>query len=192
VPTLLARIYEERFALSAAERGLVAAAVEPLQIVGVVVAIPLVARLFARDPGVLLRFIALVGVIDAGLLVLLAGAPHVGVAVVAHGVLAASIGTLAPAFLALVSLIAPPRVRSAAFSTVSVFAIPGVALVLPVFGAVSDAFGIQASVLVLVPVSIAAGLVLASGARFVAADNDSVRLDSAARVSHLDMDPVPS
>jgi hypothetical protein len=41
-------------------------------------------------------------------------------------------------------------------------------------------------------VSIAAGLVLASGARFVAADNDSVRLDSAARVSHLDMDPVPS
>ena len=64
----------------------------------------------------------------------------------------------------------------------SVFAIPGVALVLPVLGAVSDAYGIQASVLVLIPVSIAAGLVLAPAARFVAADIDSVRGDSAARV----------
>ena len=58
-----------------------------------------------------------------------------------HALLAASIGTLAPAFFALVSLIAPPRVRSAAFSTMSVFAIPGVALVLPLIGAVSDAVG---------------------------------------------------
>jgi hypothetical protein len=99
-------------------------------------------------------------------------------------VLEESIGTLAPAFLALVSLIAPPRVRSAAFSTISVFAIPGVALALPLLGAVPDAFGIQASVLVLVPVSIGAGLVLASAARFVAVDIDSVRRDSAARASH--------
>jgi branched-chain amino acid transport system ATP-binding protein len=192
VPTLLSLIYEERFALTAAQRGLVAAGVEPLQIVGVVVAMPLVGRLSARDPGVLLRFVALVGVVDAGLLVVLAGAPSVGVAVVVHAVLAASIGTLAPAFLALVSLIAPPRVRSAAFSTMSVSAIPGVALVLPVLGAVSDAFGIQASVVVLVPVSVAAGLVLASAARFVAADIDSVQHQSAARVSAPELAAVAS
>ena len=55
MPTLLSLIYEERFALTAAERGLVAAGVEPLPIVGVVAAMPLVARLSTRDPGVLLR-----------------------------------------------------------------------------------------------------------------------------------------
>jgi hypothetical protein len=65
-----------------------------------------------------------------------------------------------------------------------VFAVPGVALALPLLGAVSDAFGIQASVLVLVPVSVGAGLVLASAAHFVAADIDSVRRDSAAWASH--------
>ena len=102
---------------------------------------------------------------------------------ISGAVLAASMGTLAPAFLALVSLLAPPRVRSTAFTTMSVLAIPGVALVLPVLGAVSDAHGIQASVLVLVPVSIAAGLILASAARFVAADIALVRYNSAAHAA---------
>jgi hypothetical protein len=46
---------------------------------------------------------------------------------------------------------------------------------------------IQASALVLVPVSIGAGLVLASAARFVAADIDSVRRDSAAGAGLLEM-----
>ena len=124
VPTLLSLIYEERFDLTAAERGLVAAGIEPLQIVGVLVAMPAVAHLSERDPGFLLRFVAAVGVVDAALLVVLAGAPDVAVAIAVHAVAAASIGTLAPAFLALVSLVAPPRVRSAASSTMSVFAIP--------------------------------------------------------------------
>ena len=112
VPTLLSLIYEERFDLSGAQRGLIAAGIEPLQIVGVIIAMPAVSRLSTRDPGFLLRFVAVIGVVDAGLLVVLAGAPHVGIAVVIHAVLAESIGTLAPAFDALVSLIAPPRVRS--------------------------------------------------------------------------------
>lgn len=192
VPTLLSLIYEERFNLSAAERGLVAAGVEPLQIVGVILAMPAVSRLSTRDPAFLLRFVAILGVLDAGLLVVLAGAPHVGIAVTVHALLAASIGTLAPAFLALVSLIAPPRVRSTAFTTMSVFAIPGVALVLPLLGAVADSFGIQASVLVLVPVSIGAGLVLSSAGRFVAADIESVRRDSAAHVAERKLAQLPT
>ena len=47
----------------------------------------------------------------------------------------ASIGTLAPAFFALLSIVAPPRVRAASFSTISVFAIPGIAVFLPLIGA---------------------------------------------------------
>ena len=50
--------------------------------------------------------------------------------------LAASIGTLAQALFALISIVSPPRVRSAAFSTISVFAIPGIGVLLPVMESV--------------------------------------------------------
>ena len=181
IPSLLSLVYEDVFALSSAERGVVAAGVEPLQIVGVVLAMPIVARITSAHPGFLLRFVAVVGAVDGALLVLLAYAPHVGVAIAVHALLAASIGTLAPAFFALVSLVAPPRVRSAAFSTMSVFAIPGIAVFLPLIGVASDALGIQASMLVMVPVSLVAGLTLASGSRFAAADIEAVRTESVAR-----------
>jgi MFS family permease len=182
VPSLLSLVYDDVFGLSAAQRGMVAAGVEPLQIVGVILAMPVVARLAGERPGFLLRFVALVGVADGVLLVVLAYAPHVGVAIGAHAILAASIGTLAPAFLALVSLIAPPRVRSAAFSTMSLFAIPGLIVFLPLAGVVSDAIGTQASMLALVPVSVAAGAILASASRWVADDIDAVRRESLCRV----------
>jgi branched-chain amino acid transport system ATP-binding protein len=192
VPSLLALIYEDVYDLGSAQRGAIAAGVEPLQIVGVLVAMPAVARAAEHRPGVLLRFVALVGVADAALLVVLAYAPHVAVAVGTHALLAASIGTLAPAFFSLVSLIAPPRVRSAAFTTMSLFAIPGVALVLPVMGATSDAVGLQASVLALVPVAVISGLILASAAPFVSEDIATVRADSILRaaVPHGTSNPV--
>jgi hypothetical protein len=64
-----------------------------------------------------------------------------------------------------------------------VFAVPGIALFLPSIGAVSDAFGIQASMLVLVPVSLAAGLILASAHRFLGGDIEHVWAQSVARGS---------
>lgn len=181
VPSLLSLIYEDVFELNTAQRGLVAAGVEPLQIVGVLLAMPSVSRISAQRPGFLLRFVGIVGIADGVLLVLLAHAPKLGIAVAVHALIAASIGTLAPAFFALVSLIAPPRVRAAAFTTMSLFAIPGVAVILPVRGAVSDAVGIQASVLALVPVSVAAGLILASASTFVKHDIEAVQSETLGR-----------
>jgi hypothetical protein len=144
---------------------------------------PVVARITVRDPGFLLRFIALIGIADGVLIVVLAYAPHVSVAVGVHALLACSVGTVAPAFFALVSLIAPPRVRAAAFSTVSVFAVPGIALFLPAIGAISDALGIQASMVSMVPISVAAGLILASAGKLAADDITRVRLESLAPVA---------
>ena len=191
VPSLLSLIYEDVFGLGSAQRGAVAAGVEPLPRVGVLLARPAVARVAESRPGFLLRFVAVVGVVDGILLVALAFAPHVAVAIAAHAVLAGSIGTLAPAFFALVSLVAPPRVRSAAFTTMSLFAIPGVLLVLPFVGATSDALGIQASVLTLVPVATASGLILGSASRFVANDIESVRASSVADAAGvLDQHPT--
>jgi branched-chain amino acid transport system ATP-binding protein len=181
IPNLLSLLYEDVFGLNSAARGAIAAGIEPLQVAGVFLAMPRVARVAGRDPGFLLRFVAIVGVVDGLLLVVLAYAPHVSIAIAMHALLAASIGTLAPAFFAMLSIVAPPRVRSAAFSTISVFAIPGIALFLPLIGAVSDALGIQASMVVLVPVSLAAGFILASAAKFVVDDIATVHADSLTR-----------
>ncbi len=183
IPNLLSLIYEDVYGLNTAHRGFIAAGIEPLQIAGVFLAMPVVARIATERPEFLLRFVAVVGVVDGALLVVLAYAPHLAVAIGVHALLAASIGTLAPAFFALVSLVAAPRVRSAAFSTMSVFAIPGIAVFLPLIGVVSDALGIQASMVVMVPVSLAAGFILASASRFVRDDIDAVRAESLARVA---------
>lgn len=182
VPTLLALVYEDVFGLDSAARGAIAAGVEPLQVIGVFVAMPRVARVAMTDPGFLLRFVGVVGVIDGILLVVLAYAPHVGIAIAMHALLAASIGTLAPAFFALVSIVAPARVRAASFSTISVFAIPGIAIFLPVIGQVSDAMGVQASMVTLVPIAVAASFILASASRFVVDDIAAAHADALTRV----------
>ncbi len=170
VPNLLSLVYEDVFGLDSAARGAIAAGVEPLQVLGVFVAMPRVAKVAMSDPGFLLRFVGIVGVIDGVLLVVLAYAPNVAVAVAMHALLAASIGTLAPAFFALISIVAPARVRAASFSTISVFAIPGIAVFLPVIGQVSDSMGIQASMVVIVPIAVVAGFILASASKFVMDD----------------------
>ena len=179
---LLSLIYEDVFGLNSAARGAIAAGVEPLQVFGVFFAMPRVANIAMRDPGFLLRFVAWVGVVDGVLLVILAYAPHVSIAIAMHALLAASIGTLAPAFFAMISIVAPPRVRAASFSTISVFAIPGIAIFLPLIGVVSDAIGIQASMMVMVPMSVVAGFILSSAAPFVVEDIASVHAESLARV----------
>lgn len=182
IPNLLSLVYEDVFGLDSAARGAISAGIEPLQVLGVFFAMPRVAGVAMDRPEFLLRFVAFVGVVDGILVAVLAYAPTVWVAIGVHALLAASIGTLAPAFFALVSLVAPPRVRSAAFSTMSVFAIPGIAVFLPLIGLVSDSLGIQASMVVMVPVSLMAGFVLSSAHRFVAGDIARAREESIARV----------
>jgi MFS family permease len=183
IGNLLSLIYEDVFGLNSAERGLIAACIEPLQLVGVMVAMPRLAAISERRPDFLLRFIAFVGVFDGVMLVVLAYAPNVAIAVAANAVVSATIGTLAPAFFVMLSLVAPPRCRSAAFSTISVFGIPGIAIVLPLIGVLSDEYGAQASMLAMVPVSMLAGFLLSRAAPFVAGDIEAVRQESLARVS---------
>ena len=181
-PNLLSLVYEDVFGLNALARGVITAAIEPLQVVGIVLSLPWVSRIAATRPSFLVRFVAYVGIADGCLLVVLAYAPNVGTAIAIHALLAASIGCLAPAFFAMLSLVAPPRVRAAAFSTMSVFAVPGIALFLPVIGALSDAHGIQASMLMMVPVSLAAGFTLSRAGRTLEADIAAVQAESLARV----------
>lgn len=184
VPNVLSLVYEDIYGLDSLQRGLVAAGVEPLQIVGVLTVMPWLARRSGDDPGYLLRFVGVIGIVDAMLLVLLANAPNLATAIAVHALLAASIGVLAPAFFSLLSFVIPPRVRAAGFSTIAVFAVPGLIVVLPVMGAVSDRYGLQASTLVVVPVAVAAGLILASARRFVLPDVERTRAEVLARLAN--------
>jgi branched-chain amino acid transport system ATP-binding protein len=188
IPNLLSLVYKDVFDINSAGRGAIAAGIEPLQIVGVIIGLPIVSRMSDRDPKFLLRFIALVGVFDGLVLVVLAYSPNVYLAIAMHSILATTIGTLAPAFGAMLSLISPPRCRSAAFSTISVFAIPGIAIFLPLIGSISDSIGIQASMLTMVPVSLAAGFLLSSGAPFVAEDIANIRAEALSRVASVSDD----
>jgi branched-chain amino acid transport system ATP-binding protein len=182
VPNLLSLVYEDVFGLNSAERGVVAASVEPMQLIGVFWMMPIVARKTIEQPGFLLRFVAVVGMANGILLVILAYAPHVAIAIACHALLAGSIGTLAPAFFALLSIVSPPRVRSATFATVACFAIPGIAVFLPLIGVLSDSLGIQASMVTMVPVSVITGFILASANTFVVEDIMTVQTEALARV----------
>jgi branched-chain amino acid transport system ATP-binding protein len=193
IPNLLSLIYEDVFDLDAAQRGIVTAAIEPLQVAGILLSMPLVARLAASTPQFLSRFVAVVGVVDGLLLVCLAYAPNVAVAVAVNAIVSASIGTLAPAFFAMLSLVSPPHVRSAAFTTLSIFAVPGIAVFLPVIGALSDAVGVQASMLMMVPISLAAGGILSTAGRTLGDDIAAVQAAAATDVHSgpgPDDDPV--
>jgi hypothetical protein len=90
----------------------------------------------------------------------------------------------------MLSLVAPPRCRSAAFSTISVFGIPGIAIVLPLIGALSDEFGPQASMLAMVPVTVMAGWMLSRAAPYVAGDIEAVRTEALARVTPAPVSPI--
>src|SRR5688500_18328100 len=71
--TLLSIDYEDEFGLNEGERGLVAAVVEPFQLLGIAAFIPLGLRLTARHgPGVVLRITAVTGTLAAVFLVVLA------------------------------------------------------------------------------------------------------------------------
>ena len=69
VTQLLNLVYEDVFDVDSAGRGLIAAAAEPLQVIGVFVAMPRIAKIAMTDPGFLLRFVAIVGVVDGFVLV---------------------------------------------------------------------------------------------------------------------------
>jgi hypothetical protein len=167
---LLSIVYRDVFGLRAGQRGLVAAAIDPLQNIGVFVASPRVAKMTTRDPGFLLRFVAIVGVFNGLVTVALAYSPNVGTAIVMNALLAGTVGTLAPAFFAMISIVAPSRVRAMTFATITIFGAPGAVIFLPLIGSIADTIGVRQSMLMIVPINMITGFILASASKFVADD----------------------
>ncbi len=166
---LAALMYEEQFGLDEKARGFVAAGVEPAQLVGLIVGANVGMRLLAKDPRLVLRFLSVTSVVVAAALAAFALAPNLAVAVVANAVIAAALAVLGPGILAALSLAIPPRARSIGFSVGALWTVPGL-LLLPALGAIGDQWGIRWGMLVMVPIFLIGGTVIASASRSINAD----------------------
>ncbi|MDQ6854365.1 MAG: MFS transporter, partial [Actinomycetota bacterium] len=167
--TLGSLFYQEIFGLNEVQRGVVAAVAEPAQILGFIIGIPIATRLMARDPGLVLKFLAVVTGFVAVAWLVFSQAPNLPVAIGANLLISASLGLLAPGIYSVLSLAVPPKVRAFGFAIAAIWIIPGL-LVLPIIGGVADAYGIRTALVLAAPVFVVGGLILASAGSQVAGD----------------------
>ena len=178
--SLFAIFYEQEFGLNSAQRGFAAAIAEPAQILGLLAGIPIANRLLRKDPALVLRFVAVVGVVVAGCFAVLAVTPYLAVVLAMNMVIAATAAVLTPGVYSVLSLSLPPKVRSLGYAVSALWILPGLALY-PLIGHVADTAGIRTALFGLSFPLILAGFLLASAGRFV--NDDILRARTAARVS---------
>ena len=177
--SLAALLYAQAFGLGARGRGFVAAGVEPLAVIGLVVGASFGGKWLISDPGRVLRFIAVVSAFTSVFAVVFALAPWLGLAIAANACITAALAVVGPGILAALSLAIPPRCRSLGYSIASLWIIPGLIL-LPLIGWIADHWGIRAGMLLMTPVFLIGGLVLSSAGSLIKADIGQVWQASAA------------
>jgi branched-chain amino acid transport system ATP-binding protein len=161
--------YQETFHLDAVQRAFLIAPIQVFDLLGLAVGAVIATRLAKRDIGLVFRMIAVASVIAAGFAVLFALAPNVPVAFIGNAGIDMSLAIVGPGVLASLSLAIPARVRSVGFSIGALFILPGF-LVLPTVGALGDAVGFRYGLLILVPIFIIGGLIVASAGGLIERD----------------------
>ncbi len=182
--SLAGLMYEEVYDLDTFARGYLAALVEPFQFLGLAVGARLGTRLFLRDPALIFRFLRGIAFSSAVLVACFALAPWLWLSVIANILLTSVLAVLLPGLFSTLSLAIPGRARSVGFSIASWWAIPGLGL-LPLIGWVSDNVGTRQGMLVMSPILLVGGLMIASGGAVVRRDIADVWTSSAARSKAL-------
>lgn len=172
--------YESVFKVDELRRGVIAAGTEPFQILGIVIGVPIAARLLRREAGLALRFLAVVGAVVGVLLGAFALAPNLAVAIGVNALVAGAVAVLGPGIQSSLSLAIPPKVRTLGFAIGAVWAIPGLAA-LGLIGRIGDSWGLRDAMLLLVPIFVVGALILASAGSFVADDIARVRASAVAQ-----------
>ena len=177
--SLMSLFWADVYHLDEFQRGLIESVSQPFALVGLILGAPLAQKLMNRDPALLLRFLGLSSILTAGCIALVALSPNVWFAVAGRFLQGGIMAVLLPGVYAIFSVVIPARVRSLGFVSAMVFIAPGV-LMLVFIGAIGDTFGLRIGLLVLIPLYIGGFLVLASAAKFLAADIQMVRVQSMA------------
>jgi branched-chain amino acid transport system ATP-binding protein len=182
--TLASLFYDDEFGLNEVERGVVAACVEPLQLVGLIIGARMAMKWVLTEPGRILKFLAWTASFAAFFSAVFALSPSLPVAIAANVLITASLAIVLPGILATLSLAIPPRTRSLGFSIASLWVLPGL-VVLPLVGAIGDAWGIRIGMLIMTPVFLIGGLVIASAGDLIGDDIRQVWRVAAARSEDL-------
>ena len=177
---LLPLFYEEVFGVGVVGRGVLMGSQEPFTIIGIIVGVPFARRLLAEDPARMLYLFALVASVTALGFVVMAAAPNYWVAAGAAAVSALIRAMILPGLAAVFSLVLPPRVRSFAFASVDVYALPGL-LAVPLATIIGAEYGLRTGILVMVPVFLTGGYLVASAGLHVKADMKANQLSALAR-----------
>jgi branched-chain amino acid transport system ATP-binding protein len=181
----LAGLYYDRvYHYSAFQRGMIAALVEPFQLLGLILGARFGTRLLLRDPRLVFRFLRYVAFVAGGLVALFAIAPVPWVSITANILVTSTLAILLPGLFSVLAMAIPARARAVGFSVAAYWAIPGLLLV-PLIGWISDNVGIRWGMLAVTPVLIIGALVVASGGSVIARDINDVWTASATRSQAL-------
>ena len=161
--------YQETFHLDAVQRAYLIAPIQLFDLLGLAVGAVIATRLARRGIGLVFRMLAVASMVAAGFAVLFALAPNVPLAFIGNAGIDASLAIVGPGVLASLSLAIPARVRSVGFSIGALFVLPGF-LVLPAVGALGDAVGFRYGLLILVPIFVIGGLIVASAGSLIERD----------------------
>lgn len=176
--------YAETFDLSEVQRAFANVPVQLVELGGVLLGARLTTRAFGNGAPAIFRVLfwgAMVASVAAGLFAL---APNVAVAIAAHALAAGALVIVGPGIMASLSLAVPPRARSMGFSIGALWVLPGL-LVIPFVGWVGDVWGFRWGLLVLVPVFLVGGLILASVGSVIEDDIAQVWTSTASRSQML-------
>jgi ABC-type branched-subunit amino acid transport system ATPase component/MFS family permease len=165
--------YQETFHLDAVHRAYLIAPIQIFDLIGLAIGAVIATRLAAKDISLVFRMLAVASLIAAGFAVLFALAPNVPVAFIGNAGIDMSLAVVGPGVLASLSLAIPSRTRSVGFSIGALFVLPGL-LVLPIVGAIGDAIGFHYGLLMLVPIFVVGGLIVASAGGVVRRDVQNV------------------
>ncbi len=155
--------YKDIFHVGTANRGYIAAAIAPAQLLALMIGAPIATRLLVRGPALIPKFIAGVSL---GVAVAWAGfalSPNLGIAIALNAILVAGAVLISPVIFVALSLTIPPKVRSFGYAAASLFILPGI-LIFLIVGALADSIGLRGAVLINVPIFlIGASLIASSG-----------------------------
>ena len=179
VRPLVQLFYEEQFGLNEVQRGAIAAAAEPFQLVGYFIGIPLAMKLMKRDAGLLLKFMAGSFGLTILSLALLVIAQNLVMAIGFNILMATAQASLAPALATAFSLAIPPRVRSVGGSIGNLFIVPAF-LFGPIAGGLADAWGIRTGILATLPVLAVGVVMLFTAGSYTESDIARVRTSTVA------------
>ncbi len=178
--SLASLMYQRQFGLDEVTRSYIAAATEPMQLVGLYIGARYGTKLIMRDPSLIMRFLGGAALVVAAFAAVFALSPWLWLTVGANMAISATLAIVGPGVFAALSLGIPPRARSMGFSLGAIWVIPGL-IVLPLVGAISDGIGIRAGMLMMTPVFVVGGVIIAGAGRGLTEDIKQVWTMAAAR-----------